>query len=139
MADVLVVEGQTLVRRMAAEALRDAGLRVAEAASADAALRAVDATPERPPDVLVTGLALGRGALDGRALAAELRRRAPNVGVVYLGGRPAADPAADDAPDARERFLPRPFEPARLARVVCEMAPPCPKPPRRVRGMDVMR
>jgi DNA-binding NtrC family response regulator len=139
MADVLVVEGQTLVRRMAAEALRDAGLRVAEADCAEAALRAVDAAPERPPDVLVTAVTLGPGALDGRALAAELRRRSPGLGVVYLGGRPAADPAADDAPDARERFLPRPFEPARLARIVCGMAPPCPNPPRRVRGMDVMR
>ncbi len=138
MTDVLVVEGEALVRDMVAEVLRDAGLRVAEAASAEAALRAVDATPERPPDVLVTDIRLGPGALDGRALAAELRRRAPGLGVVYLAGRPA-DPAEDDAPDARERFLPRPFEPARLARMVCEMAPPCPNPPRRVRGLDVMR
>ena len=138
MTDVLVVEGEALVRRMVAQVLRHAGLRVTEADCADAALRAVDATPE-PPDVLVTALALGPGALDGRALAAELRRRSPGLGVVYLGGRPAADPAADDAPDARERFLPRPFEPARLARIVCGMAPPCPNPPRRVRGMDVMR
>ena len=138
MTDVLVVEGEALVRRMVAEALRDAGLRVAEAASAEAALRAVDATPERPPDVLVTGIRLGPGALDGRALAAELRRRAPNVGVVYLAGRPA-DLAEDDASDGRERWLLKPFEPARLARMVCAMAPPCPNPPRRVRGMDVMR
>ncbi len=140
MTDVLVVEGEALVRDMVAEVLRDAGLRVAEAASAEAALRAVDATPERPPDVLVTGIRLGPGALDGRALAAELRRRAPGLGVVYLAGRAAAaDPAGDDASGARERFLPKPFEPARLARMVCEMAPPCPNPPRRVRGMDVMR
>ena len=135
MTDVLVVEDQTLVRRMVVEALRDAGLRVAEADCAEAALRAVDAAPERPPDVLVTGLRLGPGAMDGRALAAELRRRAPNVGVVYLAGRPA-DLAEDDAPDARERSVSKPFEPARL---VCEMAPPCPNPPRRVRGLDVMR
>ena len=137
MRDVLVVEGEALVRRMVAEVLRDAGLRVTEAASAEAALRAVDAAPG-PPDVLVTGIRLGPGALDGRALTAELRRRAPGLGVVYLAGRPA-DPAEDDAPDARERFLPKPFEPARLARLVCEMAPPCPNPPRRVRGMDVIR
>jgi hypothetical protein len=46
---------------------------------------------------------------------------------------------ADGALDSRERWLAKPFEPARLARLVCKMAPPCPKPPRRVRGMDVMR
>ena len=138
MTDVLVVEDQTLVRGMVAEGLRDAGLRVAEAASAEAALRAVDAAPGRPPDVLVTAVRLAPGAMDGRALAAELRRRSTGLGVVYLGGRPA-DHAEDDGPDARERFLPKPFEPARLARMVCEMAPPCPNPPRRVRGLDVMR
>jgi CheY-like chemotaxis protein len=139
MTDLLVVEGEALVRRMVAEALRDAGLRVAEAASAEAALEAVAAAPG-PPDVLVTAVTLGPGAMDGRALAAELRRRAPGLGVVYLAGRAAAaDPAGDDASGARERFLPKPFEPARLARMVCEMAPPCPNPPRRVRGMDVMR
>ncbi len=137
MTDVLVVEGEALVRDMVAEVLRDAGLRVTEAASAEAALRTVDAAPESP-DVLVTGIRLDPGALDGRALAAELRRRAPELGVVFLAGRPA-DLAEDDASDARERWLPRPFEPARLARLVCEMAPPCPNPPRRVRGMDVMR
>ena len=135
MTDVLVVENETLVREMVAEALRDAGLRVTEADSAEAALRAVEAAPG-PPDVLVTGIVLGRGAMDGRALAAELRRRSPEVGVVYLAERAAAP--ADDALDRRERCLAKPFEPARLARVVCEMAPPCPKPPRRVRGMDVV-
>ena len=138
MTDVLVVEGEALVRRMVAEALRDAGLRVAEADSADAALRAVDAAPERTPDVLVTALRPGPGALDGRALAAELRRRAPDVGVIYLAARPA-DLAEDDAQDARERFLPKPFEPARLARLVCDLAPPCPNPPRLIRGRAVMR
>ena len=63
MTDVLVVEGQTLVRRMAVEALRDAGLRVAEADCAEAALRAVDAAPERPPDVLVTAVTRFESAL----------------------------------------------------------------------------
>ena len=118
MTDVLVVEGEALVREMVAEALRDAGLRVTGADSAEAALLAVAAAPG-PPDALVTGIALGRGAMDGRALAAELRRRAPGLGVVYLAERPAA-PAAD-ALDARERWLTKPFEPAR------------------VRGMDVTR
>ena len=137
MTDVLVVVDQTLVREMVAEVLRDAGLRVTGTASAEAALLAVAASPG-PPDVLVTGVALGPGAMDGRALAAELRRRgAPEVGVVYLAERAAA--SADDALDRRERCLAKPFEPARLARMVCEMAPPCPNPPRRVRGMDVMR
>ncbi len=132
---MLVVVDQTLVRDMVAEALRAAGLRVTEAACAETALRVVAAAPG-PPDVLVTDVVLGGGAMDGRALAAERRRRSPEVGAVYLAERPAAP--AGDALDNREGWLTKPFEPARLAGMVCEMAPPCPKPPQRVRELDVV-
>jgi CheY-like chemotaxis protein len=50
MTDVLVIEPAPLVREMVAEALRDAGLRVTEAASAAAALAAVEAAPRSPPN-----------------------------------------------------------------------------------------
>jgi len=79
--------------------------------------------------------------LVGRQLGEYVMRQrigSGGMGVVYLAQRPA-DLVEDDASDGRERWLPKPFEPARLARMVCEMAPPCPNPPRRVRGMDVMR
>jgi CheY-like chemotaxis protein len=136
MADVLVVEPSALVRRMITEALLDAGLRATEAASAAAALRGVDEA-RRPPAVLVTDATLGRGGMGGLGLAAELRRRAPEIGVVYLTDRPGI--LAEGALGVRERCLAKPFEPARLARLVCELGPPCSNPPRRIRGQDVIR
>ena len=75
--------------------------------------------------------------MDGRGLAATLRRRWPGLSVIYLAERPAT--LADDALDARERCLTKPFEPTRLARLVCELAAPCPNPPRLIRGRAVMR
>ena len=136
MADVLVVETAPLVRDMISDILRDAGLTVTEATSAEAAHGAVNIA-FRSLDVLVTSIVLDGGGMDGRGLAAELRRRWPGLGVVYLAERSAA--LTDDALDARERCLTKPFEPAQLARLVCELAPPCPNPPRMIRGRVVMR
>jgi CheY-like chemotaxis protein len=136
MTDVLVVEDGPLVRQMITYILRDAGLNVAEADSADAALGTLEAA-SRLPDVLVTGIELGRGQMDGRKLAGKLRRRSPSLAVIYLAEHSAAVP--EQALDVRERYLTKPFEPARLAQLVCEMAPPCPNRPRVVRGRPVMR
>ena len=135
MADVLVVEAVSLVRAMIVDVLRDAGVRVAEAASADAALGAVAAS--RLPDVLVTDATLDRGGMDGLQLAAALRQRSPGLGVIYLAEHSTG--LNDDALGERERCLSKPFEPAHLARLVCELAPPCPNPPRLIRGRAVMR
>jgi len=136
MANVLVVEDAQLVRRMITETLRDAGLRVMEAASAEAALAVVGASLHLP-DVLVTETTSGVGGMDGCGLAAELRRRSPRLGVIYLAEH--ATNLTDDSPDSRERWLAKPFEPALLTRIACEMAPPCPNPPRLIRGRAEMR
>jgi two-component system, response regulator PdtaR len=132
--DVLVVEDEPLVREIAVEALWDAGLGVTEAASAEAALAIMAETG--PPPVLVTDVDLGRSVMDGLVLATEVCRRWPQTAVIYITERPGA--LSERALGPRERYVPKPFEPARLARLVCEMSPPCPHPPRRVRGRDVV-
>jgi len=136
MTQVLVVEAASLVREMIVEALLDAGLRVIEAASAETALGAAEAVA-RPPEVLITAIALHVGGMDGPALAATLRRRWPDLGVIYLAEH--SGDLAEDALDNREHCLMKPFEPAHLARLVCGLAPPCPNPPRLIRGRAVMR
>jgi CheY-like chemotaxis protein len=136
MADVLVVEATPLVRAIIADTLRDAGLGVLEAASAGAALAAVDEVA-RPPQVLVTAIVLSRGSMNGTELAAALRCRWPDLGVIYLAEHWMG--LADEALGTRERCLTKPFEPARFARSVCELAPTCPNPPRLIRGRAVTR
>jgi DNA-binding response OmpR family regulator len=117
--DVLLVEDEPLVRAAAADALRDAGLVVAEAACAEQAL-AMGSAAEEPPAVVVADLRLGPG-MDGLALGAEARRRWPGVGVVYatgypddLGGRPLGP---------RERYLVKPVAPGALLGAVRRLMP----------------
>ena len=136
MANVLVVEATPLVRDMITDTLRDAGLNVLEAPSGEAALAAMDEVA-RPPQVLVTAIALMREGMNGTGLAAALRYRWPDLGVIYLAEHRMG--LADDALSARERCLTKPFEPARLAQLVCQLAPPCRNPPRLIRGRAVMR
>jgi len=116
--DVLLVDDEALVRETLAEDLADAGLDVAEAPDAEAALEAASAAAgeaDGPPRVLITDVNLGPG-MDGLALAAEARRRWPEVGVVVMTGRPAN--LNGRGPDPREVCLLKPFGPPRLAAAV---------------------
>lgn len=87
--DILVVEDEPLIREAVARDLREAGFRVGEAATAEAALALAEeaAATSGQPFVVVTGLHLGPG-LDGLALGAEVLRRWPEVGVVYMTCHP---------------------------------------------------
>ena len=118
--DVLLVEDEPLVRELLAEDMADAGLDVAEAPSAEIALRVADATAQagQPPRILVTDVDLGAG-MNGLALAREVRRRWPGVGVVYVTGRPSN--LDGHALGARERFLPKPFALPRLTVAVHDL------------------
>lgn len=119
--DVLLVEDEPLVRELLAECLADAGLAVAEAPNAEAALEALRAAGPGgggPPRVLVTDVDLGRG-MDGLALVAEVRRRWPGVGVVVMTGRPAN--LDGRGPDPREVRLCKPFGTPRLAAAVRDL------------------
>jgi DNA-binding response OmpR family regulator len=116
--DVLLVEDEPLVRELLAEDMAEAGLDVAKAPSAEAALGAAAGEAGRPLCVLVTDVDLG-GGMDGLALAREVRRRWPGVGVVYVTGRPSS--LDGHALGARERFLPKPFALPRLTAAVRDL------------------
>ena len=116
--DVLLVDDETLVRETLAEDLAEAGLDVTDAPDAEAALGAASAAAGEaggPPRVLVTDVNLGRG-MDGLALAAEVRHRWPEVGVVVMTGKPAN--LDGRGPDPREVCLFKPFGPPRLTAAV---------------------
>src|SRR3546814_7896167 len=76
MPRVLVAEDDTLVRIAIAEALRDAGFRVMEAASADEALAYLEAA-ERV-DLVFSDIQMP-GSLDGFGMARRLRGRPPEI------------------------------------------------------------
>src|SRR5688572_14165317 len=130
--DVLVAEAEPLVREIAVESLRNMGLVVAEASSAEAAFDL--ALAAGPPAVLVTDLKLvGAGGLaassiGGVALATVMRRCWPEMGVLYITGHPGYLFEHDLGP--RERHLRKPFSPAKLVRAVCDLLPCAEKSPR---------
>ena len=122
MMDVLVVEDEPLVREAVARALREAGYRVGEAATAEAALATAEAAAAAsgPPPVVVTGLHLGPGR-DGSFLGAEVLRRWPEVGVVYITCRP--DALAGRLLGPREHYVVKPFAPEALRQAVRRLMP----------------
>ena len=119
--DVLVVEDEPLAREAVARDLREAGYRVGEAATAEAALAIAEAAAASgPPPVVVTGLHLGPGR-DGLSLGAEVLRRWPEVGVVYITCRPDALEGRLLGP--REHYVVKPFAPEALRNAVRRLMP----------------
>jgi CheY-like chemotaxis protein len=108
---ILVVEDDVLVRLSVAEALRDGGHAVVEAANADEAL-AVLASPT-PLALIVTDVNMP-GSMDGVALARHVRSTRPELKVIVVSGR--VDPAS--ATDAADAFLGKPYEPAIILRTI---------------------
>jgi len=82
-ATVLVVEDETGVREAARRILEGHGFRVLAVSSADAALKAFDATTE-PIDLLLTDMVMP--GLSGQELAERLRAISPNLRIAYMTG-----------------------------------------------------
>jgi PAS domain S-box-containing protein len=100
---VLLVEDEPGLREAGARLLADAGFVVHAAASAEAALAILDSLPA-PPDLLFTDIMLG-GAMDGFALARDIRARCGGIAVLYASGYVGEDkPREADAPILRKPF-----------------------------------
>ena len=82
-ARILLVEDEGLVRMMTAEALRDEGFEVVEAASGDEAAKLLGGAPAF--DVLLTDVRMP-GLLDGVDLAVQARLQAPSIPVLVVSG-----------------------------------------------------
>ena len=108
---ILVVEDDDLLRAHAERALQGFGYQVLCAAGADDLLARLDTLP--PIQLLFTDLMLP-GAADGEALAREIRRRRPQVRVLFTSGRSPREPAGETAPP----FLPKPYRRDALAAMV---------------------
>ncbi|MDB5876184.1 MAG: Histidine kinase, partial [Ramlibacter sp.] len=79
---VLVVEDEAAVRQFSADAVRELGYRVLEADGGVAALRLLDAHPEIA--VLFTDVVMPE--VNGAKLADEVRRRRPDIKVLFTTG-----------------------------------------------------
>jgi PAS domain S-box-containing protein len=108
---VLFVEDQEGVRRFGAEALRDLGYGVLEAADAPTALRLLDANSDVA--LLLTDVVLP--GMDGHRLAGEARRRRPALRVLFTTGYATNAIVPNGQAAAGMDFVVKPFTIAALA------------------------
>lgn len=99
---VLLVEDEALLRMLMAELLRDAGVRVIEAATADEALAVL--TAGLHVDVVFTDVRMP-GRMDGVALALALGRDRPEIPVLVTSGDLDPEVARQMA-----TFIPKPYD-----------------------------
>jgi len=95
---VLVVEDESIVRRLVPAALRPAGYRVREAARGGEALEALEGWQGRP-DLLLTDVVMPD--MDGPTLARRARALRPGLPVMFMC---AVKDALDATPGAREQW-----------------------------------
>jgi two-component system, response regulator PdtaR len=99
---ILLVEDEILVRAMVAEELREAGMRVIEAANAEEAMEHLGAG--HAVDVVFTDIEMP-GAMNGLDLARRLRVDFPQIKVLITSGRLSSDQAASIRP-----VFPKPYD-----------------------------
>ena len=111
---ILVVEDDDEVRRYSMGALEQLGYRVVGAADGDAALRLLDG--DRSIALLFTDIGLpGR---DGRNLAAEARRRRPDLKVLFTTGYDAGVNVRGELHNPGDPIIDKPFTVGDLAREI---------------------
>jgi CheY-like chemotaxis protein len=108
---VLLVEDEVLIRLMIAEVLRDRGMQVLEASSAEEALTVLESA--LPVHLLFTDIHLP-GAMNGVALANLAHERYPHLKLIITSSQP---PVGDSGAVA-DTFIPKPYDlPAVIERV----------------------
>ncbi|MGN7999461.1 response regulator [Sphingomonas sp. 22176] len=112
---VLVVEDETFVRMIAADALAESGFQVLEAPDAMEALALLE---RHEVAVVFTDINMP-GEIDGLQLADIVAVRFPRVRVIITSGKQWLEP--EQLPDD-SLFLPKPYRPKQLAKLVGQQA-----------------
>ncbi len=115
-ANVLVVEDEPLMREMVCDVLRDAGLNVAEAGDAVAALDHI--AGGAPVDLVITDLRMP-GPLDGVDLVRRLREGERRIPVIVTTGYHAMSAELREVP-----IFEKPYSFAKLVAQVFSMIAP---------------
>jgi signal transduction histidine kinase/ActR/RegA family two-component response regulator len=117
-ATILLVEDEAAIRSLGACVLRQRGYQVLEAGDGLEALT-LEANYPGHIDLLTVDLVLPR--LGGRELAVQLRRRHPDLKVLYLCGYPESEPAHARALQDHTPLLTKPFTPTQMLATVEEV------------------
>ena len=112
---VLVVEDEVLVRLMICEELRERGLRVIEAVSADQAAEVLQSSTE--VDLIVSDIKMP-GRLDGLALARHVDAHHPGLPMILAS---AAFWNRAELPDCVQGLFPKPYAVDGVVNRICEV------------------
>ena len=115
--NILVVDDDPLLQRIAEEALRDGGFETVVAASGEKAVELLD-TADGKYRALVTDINLGRDRMSGWDVARRAREIDAKFPVVYMSGESAEDWSARGVPYSI--MLSKPFAPAQLVTAVSQ-------------------
>src|SRR5919205_1731911 len=107
MAEILIVDDETNIRRMVGALLSAEGFMTREAANGASG---VAAAGEHEPDAVLLDLMMP-GELDGMATLAKLRERFPDVPVVMMSGRAGLSDAVKATKLGAFHFLEKPLTP----------------------------
>src|SRR5262249_7407267 len=115
---ILLVEDDNVLRAVSADTLGDLGYRAIRASDGKQALAALD----DEPDIRILMTDIGLPGMDGRQLAAEARRRRPDIGVLFVTGYD--DMVRDAGPLRGQGFecLAKPYGYEDLARILKRLA-----------------
>ena len=112
---ILVVEDEPVLRELIREVLQQYQYQVIEARSGIEALRVWDEFDGRV-DLLLTDMVMPEG-MNGRELAAQLKKRKPELKVIYSSGY-SPESTGKDFSSNDTVFLSKPYLPPQLARTV---------------------
>ena len=122
---VLVVEDEPVLRELVREILCQYKYRVVEACTGLEALRIWDEF-NGEIDLLLTDMVMPEG-LTGTELARQLRQRNPDLRVIFTSGYSAEIMGSENLP-GEALFLPKPYHPPQLARIVRQALDMPPRP-----------
>jgi two-component system cell cycle sensor histidine kinase/response regulator CckA len=112
---ILIVEDEPVLRELIREVLQEYDYHVIEAASGVEALRVWDEFDGKV-DLLLTDMVMPEG-MNGRELAAQLKKRKPGLKVIYSSGY-SPEATGKDFGHSDTVFLSKPYLPPQLARTV---------------------
>jgi DNA-binding response OmpR family regulator len=115
---IFVVEDEALIRMTLQDALEEGGFAVIQAATAEEAIRLLDADGASFRGV-ITDVNLGSRTLTGWDVARRAREINANVPLIYMTGDSAADWAANGVPNSV--LLTKPFAPAQVVTAVAHL------------------
>ena len=110
-AEILIVDDNSDIRKILDELITDAGYKTRVAANYNQALSEID---KKIPDVAIIDVKLGKGDNDGIQLLSHIKSKNKDVPVIIISGHANIEMAINSLKHGAFEFVEKPFDQARL-------------------------